>query len=278
MKRIIINILRKLISEPVAIKLVNKLAEIYRLDFRDLFYAQQGILKYQNEEVSGEKFFIDSYLSRHLSESSVVFDVGANIGNYALSLGRSISSKNIYCFEPNPYAYALLVKNTESISGIKNYNFGLGDVEQNTNMYIYGHAKETEHGSVFKSVLDGMHHSKDTESIPISISTLDHFCAQENINQIDFLKIDTEGFELSVLKGGEKMLESRNIKIIQFEFNEMNVASRVYLKDFFELLDAYDIYRLDSNRLIHLPFYDTRDEIFQFQNFIALLKPNKATT
>jgi hypothetical protein len=66
------------------------------------------------------------------------------------------------------------------------------------------------------------------------------------------------------------MINGGNIKIIQFEFNEMNIVSRVFLKDFYQILKAYKIYRLCETELIPLFHYDSINEIFKFQNIIAI--------
>jgi hypothetical protein len=84
------------------------------------------------------------------------------------------------------------------------------------------------------------------------------------------LKIDTEGSELEVLKGAEKMLCNKKIDIIQFEFNSLNVISRVFLKDFYDILKDFSLYRINTNCLIPLPKYDTENEIFKYQNFLAV--------
>jgi hypothetical protein len=53
----------------------------------------------------------------------------------------------------------------------------------------------------------------------------------------------------------------------------MNVISKVYFRDFYQLLsDNYDIYRLDTQKLIRINHYDTFLEIFKFQNIVAIIK------
>ena len=61
-------------------------------------------------------------------------------------------------------------------------------------------------------------------------------------------------------------------KIIQFEFGECDIFSRVFLRDFYDVLADYHIYRLDSDRLIPLFEYEAANEIFRYQNFIAVRK------
>ena len=115
-----------------------------------------------------------------------------------------------------------------------------------------------------------MHNQHEVVSEEISLNSIDDYCLMNGITTIDFLKIDTEGNELNVLKGAQRMLTSNSINIIQFEFNEMNIISRVFLKDFYTILRGYEFYRLNTNELLPLGNYKSINEIFQFQNIIAI--------
>ena len=87
------------------------------------------------------------------------------------------------------------------------------------------------------------------------------------------LKIDTEGHELEVLKGFEPYIRQNKVDLIHFEFNEMNVASRVFFKDFWEFLPNYDFYRMLQDGLIPIKNYNpVYCEIFAYQNIVAKLK------
>jgi hypothetical protein len=89
--------------------------------------------------------------------------------------------------------------------------------------------------------------TKDTVSENVALKTLDDFCAEHNILHIDFLKIDIEGHELICLQGAENMLQSDSIDMIQVELNRCAIASRVFLKDYWDLLsDKYNVYRMLS--------------------------------
>ena len=61
-------------------------------------------------------------------------------------------------------------------------------------------------------------------------------------NDIDLLKIDTEGNEFNVLKGAKKLFEFNKIKAIHFEFNQMNIVSKSSFKDFWDLLNENFIF------------------------------------
>jgi hypothetical protein len=99
---------------------------------------------------------------------------------------------------------------------------------------------------------------------------LGEFLSSAGIDRVQLLKIDTEGNELSVLKGVESYIASKKIDVIHFEFNEMNVSSRVFFRDFWKMLQGYDVYRLLPRGMVKIDSYNPLYcEIFAYQNIVA---------
>jgi FkbM family methyltransferase len=229
-----------------------------------------GILNYQNHKASGECSFIAGLEKRNIESDLVVFDIGANQGDYSLAIKNEYPTAQIYAFEPHPTTFNKL-KVASEMYGFQAYNCGLGDkVEQ---LILYDHQSDevlgTQHASIYKEVIEGVHKSR-IQQFDVNITTLDCFIRDNNINKIDLLKIDTEGNELNVLKGAMVALNNNIIDVIHFEFNSMNVISRVFMKDFFVLLHNYKFYRMLSDGLIPLEYDYLICEIFAFQNIVAI--------
>ena len=117
-------------------------------------------------------------------------------------------------------------------------------------------------------------HKSSIVSHEVDVTTVDIVVEKNKFEMIDFLKIDVEGYELAVLNGSIKTLENKSISIVQFEFTQLNTTTRIFFKDFYELLsDNYSIYRLLPNGLLEIKQYDpTIQEIFGYQNYVAILK------
>jgi FkbM family methyltransferase len=97
----------------------------------------------------------------------------------------------------------------------------------------------------------------------VQASSLDDFCEQHAIARIDLLKLDTEGTELEVLRGASGLLADGAIGIIQFEFGYGNVATRTFIRDFFDLLGpSYEIHRVAPRGLVRLGSYALALEVF----------------
>ncbi len=129
----------------------------------------------------------------------------------------------------------------------------------------------SSHASLHSGVFTDLESKPFTEQT-IQLTTIDQFVDDNNISKITLLKIDTEGNEYNVLKGAEESIKKGIIDIIQFEFTEMNLFSRHFFNDFYELLiKDYKIYRLLPNSLLEIKNYHPPVcELFAFQNLIAI--------
>ncbi|HOV13179.1 MAG TPA: FkbM family methyltransferase [Spirochaetota bacterium] len=269
------KIIKLFLNEKRAKKFISKISDIFNINLLTFAYRQIGIENCDDEgELSGEKYLLNIFLvdffSRLNKNNLVIFDVGANIGDYSFQLVSIFPASTIYSFEPNPTTYKnFLSKN--HYSNINIYEMGLGSERSNKKLYSDGvlSQKATVISDIYKYIHKEV---KDIIEYEIKIDTIDNFCKDNSIEKINFLKIDTEGLEYEILKGANNIIRNKNIDIIQFEFNSMNVSSRVFLIDFYILLDNYLFFRLNSNNLIPMLDYTVDNEIFKFQNIIAINK------
>jgi len=205
-------------------------------------------------------------------EDIVLFDVGANLGGYTKALLDQFRMPNvrIHSFEPSLPTYRRLVDNVGGFAQVKTHNIGLSDETASRELYtsegLPGLASVHERRLAHRNIT-----MKKSEAI--QVRTLDDFCAEQGIDRIHFLKMDVEGHELSVLKGGARMLEEGRIFRIQWEFGGTNIDSRTFFQDFFYLLkDRYDISRVVSDGLFAISRYSESLEIFSTINYFASLR------
>lgn len=227
-----------------------------------------GVNNHHNYTVTGEKFFLHKELKKYTINT--IFDVGANEGNYAkFFLGDK--TKTIYCFEPSEVTFNLLKKNISS-SNVKLIHTGLSNEIGTATFYDYQEKESSSHATLYKEVIAELR-EKEVQKIEITLTTLDKYVTENNISHINLLKIDTEGNEYKILEGAKNTLLENKIDIIQMEFNEMNIYSRVFLKDFVTLLPQYNLYRLLPYSLLPITYKRPLEyELFAFQNIIAIRK------
>lgn len=224
---------------------------------------------------SGEVFerHMTALFSALIEPEMVVADVGANIGMTAL-LFSDLASK-VYAFEPGPSTFDILTRNLTGCENVELVNAGMGAVSEDKTLTF---AKSNRSGGFVSDNLTLKAGGYATETI--RIDTLDGFF-MDTPERPDFIKIDVEGFEPQVLRGGQALL-TRHRPIVVLELNHfcLNVMQRVTLPDFFDQLRAIFPVLLavdnDNSRLADLHNPDTAYAVmhahataFRFPNIVA---------
>jgi FkbM family methyltransferase len=279
MRGVGIWIFKKLFPEGRAVRIIERLASFYNVDLTRIDRGRKGFLNSETLAASGEKYFIEVFLRQHFNSIDekdpgkyVFFDVGANIGKYTRLLLSAFPDSNIYTFEPNPESFSVLKSGLEVSRNGKLHlvQQGFSSTPGSMNLSSYMESKGSSHASLHKEVFEEFHQSQNNVLIKAEFGTIDEFASQNGIAVIHLLKVDTEGHELEVLKGASSMIENGKIHVVQFEFGECQVYSRVFLRDFYLLLKGYKFYRLTPKGLFSLGDHTPALEIFQFQNIIAI--------
>jgi len=230
-----------------------------------------GILNYQNRQISGEKSFINKTLPKYVNKNPVFFDVGGNVGIYSKSLLNIYPNSVIHIFEPHPKNAKVLFNDDFSRNILIN-DIALSSEKGSFKLFDYSHIEGSSHASVYRGVIENIHKGEATSYL-VKKNTLDNYVEEHNIKVIDLLKIDVEGHELNVLEGSKESIKNRKIKIVHFEFNEMNVESRCFMYDFRKKLEDFNFYRLLTTGLLPLKIYKPlTNEIFAYQNIVAIRK------
>lgn len=261
MKKLALALYRFIFLHPILIKFNYT---IYLFSLRGI-----GILNHEDKKISGEE-----YLLRRLSskkKDAVIFDVGANVGEYSKLCKELVPGCILYAFEPHPKTFQRLLENSKGNNFIP-VNAALDKTSGRAVLFDYASQDGSSHASLYSNVITEFHESQ-AMSVETETLSLDDFMDARGVEKIDLLKIDTEGNEYPVLLGAKNAIKNGKIKIIQFEFSQLNIANRNFLKDFYDLLPEYDFYRLFPGTLFPLGKYDAaKYEIFLFQNIVAVSK------
>jgi FkbM family methyltransferase len=135
------------------------------------------------------------------SESSTIFDIGANIGWYSLNFDKLDNVQNIYSFEPIPRTFDYLSQHVamNECRKINLNNFALSNRNGETEFFC--NIKETGSSSM-KNIQD----RPDSVKVTCQLRTMDDFTQSNNLT-VDMIKCDVEGSELMVFQGGIKTLK-----------------------------------------------------------------------
>lgn len=157
---------------------------------------------------------------RLVRPGDICLDAGASFGYYTCLLARRKCT--VYALEPLEHMFA---RNEENVrlnrlsAAVHPRRLALGEREGSLRVFTFaglsvGHAAATDLGR--------------SDAVPheCEMTTLDHFCQREGIAHLSFMKVDVEGHEWAVFKGGSRTLSEPDAPIVHFEVNEECLAHR----------------------------------------------------
>lgn len=200
----------------------------------------------------------------------VLFDVGGNVGEWTLAAKQMWPEASVHAFEPSDSHLQKFRSAAGKLDGVIVNAAALGAEQGEAT--LYKDAEITGLASMTRRDLAHVGLSMDL-SETIHVDTLDRYCAARGIAAIDLLKIDVEGHEHDVLRGGLDMLDRRQVAVVQFEFGGCNTDTRTFFKDFFDFFDGrnYRLYVIGpGGRLNPVTRYREFNEQFATTNYIAI--------
>lgn len=195
----------------------------------------------------------------------ILFDVGANIGDYTKNLQLFFPNAQIHCFEPARETFHTLSNSIVGSNVILN-NMGISNEVKKG--IIYFDKENSGLASLYNRQLDyfGLEFSREEQ---VELVTLDYYCQNRGIDRIDFLKMDIEGNEYNALLGATDLLKKNKIGVIQIETGGVNMDSRTYFRDFWNLLHRdFEVFRILQDGFKRIDCYEEQLECFVTTNWL----------
>jgi FkbM family methyltransferase len=161
----------------------------------------------------GIDFVQDITASFPMYRVDIVFDVGANRGQSSEIYLDRFPGSHLYCFEPVSDTFHELKNNLKGNERVDCFQLALGSSKSKGKMVLQGNSENFF--LLGQSKESPMNNDVTTESV--EVVTMDEFCHTKKIDQINYLKIDTEGGDLDVLKGAVNMLTEQRIDFVEAE-------------------------------------------------------------
>jgi len=169
----------------------------------------------------------------YLPKNPVIIDCGAHMGTDSIELHKIFPGAYIHSFEPVPVIFDKLCQKTKPYKNIFTYNLALSNKDESTKMFVSSSGSD---GS--SSLLAPKTHLQDhpavlfNEVIEINTKKLDTWAEEHNIDRVDFLWLDMQGFEYQMLFASHKILPT--VKVIHTE---------VSLKETYEGVLIYPLFK-----------------------------------
>ncbi len=193
-----------------------------------------------------------SFLKTFLKPEDCFVDIGSNIGLFSVLASPLVGKKGtIYAFEPTPKTFTRLMENIKlnSLTNLFPENIGLSDTSGSMSFYTSNNEYDAWNSMVRLSQLE------DSSKININVSALDEYVESKDIQKINLIKLDVEGWEYNVLRGSSNVLSWKDAPVLMVEFNENNAfTAGYYCGQVYEYVESFGykwyIYDVASNSLI----------------------------
>lgn len=162
-----------------------------------------------------------AFVARFLKPGMTVLDIGAHKGLYSLISALKIgSSGHVHAFEPSPRERKRLNQHIRlnRCRNVSVYDFALGESEGSADLFV---VQGTETGCNSLRPPDVV---QPVRSIRVPVKVLDDVLRERQISAVDFIKLDVEGAELSVLKGAKRLLGGHHRPVILCEVQDQRTA------------------------------------------------------
>jgi FkbM family methyltransferase len=174
-----------------------------------------------NKSIS-HKDITKEYIAKFLPADPVVVEAGAHVGADTIEMSLLWPDATIHAFEPVPEIFHKLAKNTKRLKNIRCHNIALSSKTGKATMSV-----STEGSDGSSSLLKPKMHLKISpevkfeKNLKVKSITLDDWCLRNKIKNVDFLWLDMQGSEFSVLKKSTKILKT--VKAIHMEVSNVEL-------------------------------------------------------
>ena len=183
------------------------------------------------------------------------------MGQSATLYLKDFPNSHIYCFEPVDVTFNQLQELFKGNGRVECFRLALGAANSTGEMALCGNSDQFFLLRQSKEVPTTTYKTEAVE-----ITTLDEFCRTKGIDHIDYLKVDTEGGDLDVLRGSVTLLREQRIDFVQVEAG-MNPTNKLHVR--FEELKRF----LETHKYYLFGIYEQVNEFFSGQPHLRRTNP-----
>lgn len=183
-----------------------------------------------------------------LSENPSILEAGGHYGEDTVRIKSVYPNSTIHVFEPLSSSFTKLIESTMNFKNVICYQLALSEFSGMTNFYVYNE-KFDGASSINKPKLEISGNTFEQKPIQVPCITIDDWAEKNKIDKIDFMWLDLEGHELSVLQKSLKTLKTVQVIWTEINFVEIRDGSCKYfeLKNFLESQGFKEFGKIQEN-------------------------------
>jgi FkbM family methyltransferase len=211
-------------------------------------------------ETNGEAFVLDKVAA---FSPEVLFDAGANVGDWAAAAMSRCVTAQVHAFEISPPTHKTLAARFRDNPRIVCRAVGLSNEEGYVRIRHYD-------GLEALTTATDYPHPFPYRELDVPVTTGSQYAAANGITRINFLKIDVEGMEEPLLKGFDGLFHRGAVDLVQFEYGRASIVTRFLLRDFYRFFEerGFRVGKIYPN-YVDFRAYDMGDEDFLGPNYLA---------
>ncbi len=223
-------------------------------------------------ETNGELWLLRNVLvAAGRSRMSVLMDIGTHKGNWSESAASLLTRQNtpghVHAFEPASSTFSYLSEKFKGSELVSMNRIALSDQSGEKEFFVVGEMAGT----------NSLLRNEGATVENVCTLRLDDFLGKARIDHVLFVKSDTEGHDLSVLRGAVEALQKGRIDVWQFEYNHRWIAGRSFLKDVFDFIvdKPYLVGKLYGNGIEIYDKWHPELERFFESNYVLVRKGSR---
>jgi FkbM family methyltransferase len=168
---------------------------------------------------------------------ATVLDIGANTGQFAVTINALLPEATIYSFEPIPDCFEQLNKRMLNVKNFTSLNIALGDDSSQVQFELNSYSPSSSFLSMSDLHKTVYPFTKKSQLIDVKVKTLDTVAETLDINAPIFVKLDVQGYEEKVIRGGEKTIKNAKIIMVEILFETLYEEQAVFDNIYRTLVD-----------------------------------------
>jgi FkbM family methyltransferase len=183
---------------------------------------------------------------------ATVLDIGASVGDFAFTIRSLLRDARIYSFEPLPDCFAAMLQHLEGVPNFTAFNLALGDQAGELVLQRSTHAPSSSFLKMTAAHRTAFPTSGESRLVSVKVERLDMIASQLDIADPLLIKIDVQGYEGHVLRGGEQTVRRAKLLVVETSFESL-YAGQPLFDDVYQCLHRWGFSYLGPLDLLRHP-------------------------